>query len=213
MIILSDRNTDTGEDAFWTVHELGHGLHWAQTDGNFSEEEGLSEGLSDYWGQSNGRDCSISTSWDEWDAQYHKTFLWGGMPAVESIQRTTNFTAQYPEPQQNDHAMGQYISTALMRIRSDLGAHKTDQLVISSMTMLSELPSPRSSLKDAAELIYDEAVILGFSNNELCIVYKHLDDSFNIDNTPPSGGNGDVYMKDTPCDIGEEINPDDGRSG
>ena len=211
-------HVDAGEDALIILHELGHGIHHWQTGENHSTNEGLSEGISDYWGMSGTRECGNADTYNEWEPEYHQVFHWGLMPAIDNLgaQRTTNFTDDYcaspgPGNQPSSHASGQWISTALMRIYNDLGKFKTDQLVIEAMPLW----SGNINLQEAGADLYQTAIDLNYSDNDLCIIYQHLDDVLCIgsDDTnvsPPVGNMGNVYMKDTECDNGEEVNSDNG---
>lgn len=216
-----DGDVDSGEDAFIIFHELGHSLHYSMTGGNPSQEHGVSEGLSDYWAQSFSKGCGITGVWHEWEDEYHAAFSWGLMPYAEESNnlRFTNFEGDYNPINPNlpdDHITGQHISTALMRIFSDLGKDKTDQIVLMATQdikggPLSQFGDEATDLREAGGIIYEAAVELGCTENELCIVYKHLDDKLKISTlpnppTPPSGGSLDVYMKDGPCDNGIEPN-------
>ena len=212
-------DVDLGEDAFVIVHEAGHAIHHWLTNENYSNEEGASEALSDFLGQSMSKDCSLFGVYQEWQPEYSETFHWGGMPSIEPLQRTTNYnpsTTYSPGGGGAAHVRSQYLSTALMRIFSDLGKEKTDLLVLGAMPFIVGDSGPGSNdainLTNAGAFIYQAAVDQGFTPNELCIVYKHLDDMVGIGThpdtpvAPPPGGTLDIYMKDGPCDSGIEPN-------
>ena len=209
-------SVDAGEDAFIISHELGHGIHHWLTGENNGNTEGLTEGLADYWGATETRDCGDANVYDEWQEEYHATFHWGLMPAIDilNVERTTNFTQDYCTNiggQPNSHASGQWISTALVRIFSDLGKFKTDQLLLETMPLL----TTSVNLQQAGAFLFQTAEDLNYSKNDLCIIYSHLDAVLCISQPPasvaaPTGNLGNVYMKDTQCDNGEEVNPDNG---
>ncbi|MEM8907159.1 MAG: hypothetical protein AAGD05_04870, partial [Bacteroidota bacterium] len=128
----------------------------------------------------------------------------------------------------NRHKNGQHLSTALMRINRDIGKIKTDRLVIESMPPLVTPPGFISlRLREAAAIIYNIAVAMAspgnpnppdppYTPNDLCIIYKHLEDKLQISQSvalavsPPTGGTADIYIRDTKCDTGIEPNPDQG---
>ena len=200
-------NVDHAEDANIILHELGHAYHMYLTNyNNNNSKEGLNEGLVMYWAQSNIRDCELAGVWDEWDPEFHENPEWGGRPGFNPY--TTNYTVPYQPPLSDTHTNGQHIATALMRIRTVLGQFKTDKLLLEAMPLLIEF----TTLRQAGAIIYNTAINLNYSENDRCIIYKHMEDKFEISGDPtnvsaPSGGDGDIYMKDTPCDNGEEINP------
>ena len=215
---------DSGEDATIILHEFGHAIHHWLTMGNANAEQGIGEGLGDYWGASNTHDCANSVAWDEWEPEYHNTHHWGLLPFI--APRTTNYTMGYLVTQNNPneiHTYGQHLATALMRIHRDLGKEKTDFLVIESMPRLKGGIS-MTTLQEAGAAIYtkakqlaqDTTISIDYTQNDLCIIFKHLEDKLQISDsekptvTAPTGGYGDIYMKDTPCDSGIEPNPDGG---
>ncbi len=215
-------NVDYGEDASIIIHELGHAFHYWLTNGKESVVEGLSEGLSDYWSQSETRNCAILNTWNEDEDDYHKMLHWGGMPFAQSFQRFTNIDDLYPQSGWASHEMGQFMATALLKILSDIGKHKTDRLILESLPLLKEGISDPLTLRKAAGLIYKQAEIMvlndELSENELCMIYNHLENVFeisaisdpNLQVNPPSGASEDLYIRDTHCDLGEETNPDNG---
>lgn len=213
-------DVDAAEDAVIVLHELGHGIHNWQTGNNHSRNEGLSEGLSDFWGISGTRDCGSSNGYNEWESEFHEVMQWGLMPSIAPQARTTDYTADYCTAiggQSDNHTSGQWMSTALMRIYSDLGKFKTDQLVIETMPLLISDGTTFGgvNLQETGAFLFQTAIDLNYSDNDLCIIYRHLDDVLCISQPPasvqaPTGNMGNVYMKDTQCDNGDEVNPDNG---
>ena len=202
-----DHEVDTAEDAFFILHELAHGLHyWLTNTNSFPDLDGLAEGLSDYWGQSNTRECSEYGIWTESNQEFFNVFHWGGMPTVAGQQRITNYDTPYSKPL-SPYQGAQHISTTLMDIRKVIGKFKSDLLVIESMPMLVS----GVDLPTAAKLIYQTAILLGFSENELCVIYNIFEGRFSISQPPinipsPSGGYGDLFMRDSDCDRGDQPN-------
>jgi hypothetical protein len=197
------------EDGFVILHELGHALNDFLS-GQLTTTQGLSEGIGDYWGTSETRRCDVAGTYREWDYddRYNDVFHWGYLPGVD--QRTTDFTVNYiNNVYYGDHIDGQFISTALVRILNDIGKEKTDRLLLASMGMF--LTS--DDLRKAGKKIFDEAMLLGYSVEDQCIIYQHLDDILDIHlqgAVAPTGGQGDLFIKDTWCDNAEEINPNNG---
>ena len=165
--------TDLAEDASVIIHELGHGIHnWLIEDVvSNAVGEGLSEGCGDYLAQ--------SYKWSLWfDVQNsgtlaHQVGPWGFTCFPVNNLRTTNFVGTYPLAATTAiHAAGQLWSSTLMRIYSDIGRVKTDRIFLEGIA----LTNTNSTQLQAAEAVYQAAVDLGYSFQDLCIIYQHLND-------------------------------------
>jgi zinc metalloprotease ZmpB len=137
------------------IHELGHGLHDWVTNGSLSQVNGLSEGTGDYFAQSYSRAYGnvpqANAAWNwvfSWDG--HNPF-WPG--------RVTNYAALYPGGLVNQvHTDGQIWATCLMRIWNQLGAAKTDTVVLEGLG----LTNSSTNQDDAAQALMQAAHDLGF---------------------------------------------------
>ncbi len=115
---------DAGEDQAIIIHELGHGIHHWITQGELSQVDGLSEGLSDYWAQSYNRSLGL---FSPEDAQYDYFGQWGLQPLGGNSLRVTDYTGHYPESLVDQvHHDGQLWSSSLMSIYDLIGRTATD---------------------------------------------------------------------------------------
>jgi hypothetical protein len=154
-LAFGEGGVDDDEDADVVIHELGHGLHDWVTTGSLSQVNGLSEGTGDYFAQSYSRAYGnvpqANPAWNwvfSWDG--HNPF-WAG--------RITNYTATYPGGLVGQvHTDGQIWATCLMRIWNQLGAAKTDTVVLEGLG----LTNSSTNQDDAAQALMQAAHDLGF---------------------------------------------------
>jgi hypothetical protein len=155
-LAFGEGGVDDDEDADVIIHELGHGLHdWVTASPGVSQVNGLSEGTGDYFAQSYSRAYgnvpNSNPAWHwvfSWDG--HNPF-WGG--------RTTNYAALYPGGLVNQvHTDGQIWATCLMRIWNQLGAVKTDAVVLEGLG----LTTSSTNQDDAAQALMQAAFDLGY---------------------------------------------------
>ena len=164
VIAFGEGGVDDAEDADVIIHELGHGLHDWLTGGNLSQVNGLSEGSGDYWAQSYSR--AYSGQWTSSDAAYHYMFHWDGHNPFWG-GRTTNYGATYPGGLTGSiHTDGQIWATALMRIYNAIGNQATDLAFLEGLA----LTGSSSSQNDAANAVYQAAINMGYSCEELTII-------------------------------------------
>lgn len=122
-------NVDLGEDHSVVLHELGHGIHDWVTNGALSQNDGLSEGCSDFWAQSYTRSLGFFVPGDE---QYDWFSVWGFSPYL----RVTNFSGHYPESLNGQvHHDGQLWSSSLMSIYDQVGKVVTDMDFLEALSM------------------------------------------------------------------------------
>jgi PKD repeat protein len=121
---------DAGEDHAIVIHEMGHGLHdWITH--NLSQNEGLSEGVGDYWAQSYTRSLGI---FEPTHPHYDYFGRWGIQPLGSSSMRVTDFSAHYPEGLIGQvHYDGQLWSSSLMSIYDLVGKEVCDRLLIEAL--------------------------------------------------------------------------------
>mgnify|MGYP000586642712 CR=1 FL=1 len=152
---------DHGEDADVILHELGHGIHHWITNLHLSNDDGLSEGIGDYWAQSYSWSVGQTT---------HELSNWEGS-GFGGDHRYTNYTQIYPHPFIGaKHVVCQIWSTAIMGINIELGRTKTDKLLWEAIMQTNE----NTMQPQAAEILYQTAVDNNFTDEELCIIAKHL---------------------------------------
>ncbi|MEJ2594347.1 MAG: PKD domain-containing protein [bacterium] len=130
-----ESGVDLGEDHAVVLHELGHGIHDWITNGELSQVNGLSEGLSDFWAQSYTRSLGKYQPGDE---GYDWFGVWGGQPnwGGPSLRRT-DVDAHFPEDLVGQvHTDGQMWSSSLMAIYDVIGKEATDKNHWEAISML-----------------------------------------------------------------------------
>lgn len=155
-LAFGEGGVDDDEDADVVIHELGHGLHdWVTASPGVSQVNGLSEGTGDYFAQSYSRAYgNVPTSNPAW----HWVFSWDGHNPFWP-GRITNYTALYPGGLVGQvHTDGQIWATCLMRIWNQLGAVKTDRVVLEGLG----LTTSSTNQDDAAQALMQAAFDLGY---------------------------------------------------
>jgi hypothetical protein len=155
-LAFGEGGVDDDEDADVVIHELGHGLHdWVTASPGVSQVNGLSEGTGDYFAQSYSRAYgNVPSSNPAW----HWTFSWDGHNPFWA-GRITNYTATWPGGLVGQvHTDGQIWATCLMRIWNQLGAVKTDRVVLAGLA----LTNSSTNQDDAAQALMQAAFDLGY---------------------------------------------------
>jgi fungalysin/thermolysin propeptide len=155
-LAFGEGGVDDDEDADVVIHELGHGLHdWVTPSAGVSQVNGLSEGTGDYFAQSYSRAYgNVPSSNPAW----HWVFSWDGHNPFWA-GRITNYTATYPGGLTGTiHTDGQIWATCLMRIWNQLGAVKTDRVVLEGLG----LTNSSTNQDDAAQALMQAAFDLGY---------------------------------------------------
>ncbi|MBK6545447.1 MAG: T9SS type A sorting domain-containing protein [Saprospiraceae bacterium] len=204
---------DDGEDPGVIIHELGHAIHDFVTGdvNDYSDIQGLSEGFADYWANSY---ANSFRDYKPYESQYNEVFRWDGNNPPTWTGRRTDQATSYDDINTlgTKHEKGTIFSTVLMKIYNDIGRYKTDKAVLKGMAYtLDPINQPQ-----AAELIYQGADDLGYSDKDLCIIYNHFLNTYSSINFDPCNETGDpcydpesdpdVYMMDDYKDFGEEVN-------
>jgi Zn-dependent metalloprotease len=165
-LIFGEGGVDDAEDADVVIHELGHGIHDWITNGGLSNADGLSEGTGDYWAQSYSR--SLLNQWPSTNPAYHWVFNWDGHNPFWA-GRATNDTRFYTQTvAAGIHDRGQIWATAMMRIFDGIGRTKSDKVLWEGLRMTNSL----STQEEAAAKVYQAALNMNYSWNELCIIYN-----------------------------------------
>ena len=166
-LAFGEGGVDDDEDADVIVHELGHGIHDWVTNNGLSQEEGLSEGLGDYFAASYSRSFG---HWPPGSQQYNWVFSWDGHNPFWS-GRITNYGAHYPDGLTGQiHTDGQIISTSLMRIWDGIGRQQTDRVVLVGLGMTNS----GTNQEDAAQAMMQAAFDLGYSAAEQLIMFNEF---------------------------------------
>jgi hypothetical protein len=156
VVAFGEGGVDDDEDADVIIHELGHGLHdWVTPSAGVSQVNGLSEGTGDYVAQSYSRAYG---NVPQANPAWHWVFNWDGHNPFWS-GRITNYTATYPGGLVGQiHTDGQIWATCLMRIWNQLGAVKTDRVVLEGLG----LTNSSTNQDDAAQALMQAAFDLGY---------------------------------------------------
>ncbi|MCS7075986.1 MAG: T9SS type A sorting domain-containing protein [Bacteroidia bacterium] len=143
-IHLGTGGVDDAEDMDVIIHEYGHALsNEASPNSNSGTQRmAVDEAIGDYFAS------SLSRAMYPYSAWYH-VFNWDGHNPFWS-GRVTNSTKKYPTHLTgNIYADAPIFSSALMDIWTDLGASKTDKLVLQMLYGLTN----NMSMQDAAMLL------------------------------------------------------------
>jgi hypothetical protein len=167
VVAFGEGGVDDDEDADVIIHELGHGLHDWVVVGALSQVNGLSEGTGDYFAQSYSRAYgNVPSSNPAW----HFVFSWDGHNPFWP-GRTTNWPNLYPGGLTGQiHTDGQIWATCLMRIWNQLGAVKTDTVVLEGLS----LTNSTTNQDDAAQALMQAAFDLGYSLADQTIMFNEF---------------------------------------
>jgi zinc metalloprotease ZmpB len=165
-LTFGEGGIDDGEDADVIWHELGHGIHDWLTNGNLSQEDGLSEGCGDYWAQSHSR---VLKQWNVSDKNYQKVFNWDGNAGFTG--RTTAYDKKYPSGLGSSiHSNGQIWSTTLMKIWDVIGREKMDRAFLEGLA----LTNRNTDQNEAAIAVRQAAINMKY----VCADVKAMTDKF-----------------------------------
>ncbi|MBK8245391.1 MAG: T9SS type A sorting domain-containing protein [Saprospiraceae bacterium] len=209
-IVFGGGNVDLAEDAGIILHELGHGISFFVTNDNITRSPGVAEGIADFWNVSNNRDCTLDNVYPETSEEYNVS--WGDWGAQPTSTRRTNKTTRYTPNLNNG---GQEIFTsALFKILRDIGREKTQKLIIWSFPRLVGVMNIRTGATEIYKEAFDRYPA-DFSLKDLCSIFSIFDKEYDLIDPNDTeviypDSPSDVYMKDTECDFGEEVNPDNG---
>jgi len=167
---FGEGGVDDGEDADVVIHELGHGLHDWVTGGGLSQVNGLSEGTGDYFANSYARGRP-DFQWTPADQEYYWVFSWDGHNPFWNGRRT-NYSATYPNGLTGSiHTDGQIWASCLMKVWDELGAAKTDTIVLEGLRMTGS----NTNQAQAAQAVLQAAADLNYANIDLITI----EDQFN----------------------------------
>jgi len=159
---FGEGGVDDSEDPDVMIHELGHGIHDWITSGGLSQQQGLSEGLGDYFAVSYMR--SFGT-WAPSDPQYNWVFGWDGHnPFWPGRVTNWNDTHQYPQDLIGQiHTDGQFWSSCNMDVWEAIGREATDTAMVEGISMT----SGSTNQMGAAAAVLQAAIELGYSSADL----------------------------------------------
>ena len=169
-LLYGTGGVDDGEDADVIIHEYGHALSDAASPETNAgrERRGIDEGIGDYFSAS----YSYSFTPHKWEMLFnwdgHNEF-WDG--------RIANSTQTYPPPNSlSIYAFGEIWSSALMKMRLEIGRTVADKLVLESMyTFFSGM-----TMQQAGRLLFSaDSLLYGSAHREVIRRYlcQHKIDS------------------------------------
>ncbi|WP_292008680.1 T9SS type A sorting domain-containing protein [Chryseobacterium sp.] len=157
-------NVDDAEDADVILHELGHGIHhWLS--GGLSNNDGLSEGVGDYWAQSYSRSLN---QWNTSSPQYNWVYNWDGHNEFWN-GRITNSTMLYPGSG-SFYDRAQIWASALMRIYDKIGKEKIDRALLEGLMMTSSASTQQEASIAVRQAAIDMLGKFGFTCEDIVTI-------------------------------------------
>ncbi|MFT5142177.1 MAG: PKD repeat protein [Rhodothermales bacterium] len=142
---FGEGGADLAEDSDVVLHELGHAIHDWITDNGLSQQNGLSEGVGDYWAASYTRSKNL---WPVGTSQRDQMGRWGGRPFFAG--RRTDYPGRFPADLTGQvHADGRIWASAMMSVWDEVGGTDTDVLFWEGMSMTGS----GSNTEDAARAV------------------------------------------------------------
>lgn len=172
---------DDAEDADVVLHELGHGLHDWITNGGLSQNEGLSEGVGDYFASSYNRSTG---HWTAADPQWFWMFHWDGHNQYWPGRVTNwNIGRSYPgNIGSSIHTQGQYWASCNLIAWAAIGRNAMDKAMLLGLAMT----SGSSSQKVAAQAIITAAAASGYTPTQINALASAYNTSCSYNVTVPS---------------------------
>ncbi|HET9033210.1 MAG TPA: hypothetical protein VFN25_09920 [Dokdonella sp.] len=178
---FGEGGVDDAEDSDVILHELGHGLHDWITNGGLSQNEGLSEGVGDYFASSYNRSTG---HWTPADPQWFWMFHWDGHNEYWS-GRVTNYNVGHSYPGNiggSIHSQGQYWASCNLIAWVAIGRDAMDKAMLRGLAMTSS----SSSQKDAAQAVITAAATMGYTPTQINAIGSAYNTSCNYGVTVPS---------------------------
>ncbi len=178
---FGEGGVDDAEDSDVVLHELGHGLHDWITNGGLSQNQGLSEGVGDYFANSYNRSTG---HWTPADPQWFWMFQWDGHNQYWS-GRITNFNIghSYPSNIGSDiHDQGQYWASCNLVAWVAIGRDAMDKAMLLGLAMT----SGSASQKVAAQAVINAAAASGYSPTQINALASAYNTSCSYNVTVPS---------------------------
>ncbi|AUH53424.1 hypothetical protein CXB49_22900 [Chromobacterium sp. ATCC 53434] len=198
---------DFGEDGLFIIHELGHGLFDWASHGNASDQEGLNEGVGDYFAAGYVRDHG---HWRSGDPEYHRLFFWSAAKQA-GFQRAIDWNVgrRYPGDVKRDaiapvrgfdpHLAGQYWSSCNMVARDAIGGAAMDKAMLLGLAMLGR----QAQQNQAAQAVLTAATALHYAPEQLDKIWHAYNESCNYQlarDLPPPEISGATPGQQIGCD-------------
>ncbi|WP_237152419.1 M36 family metallopeptidase [Oryzibacter oryziterrae] len=159
-IVYGNGGVDDAEDADVVLHEYGHALQDAASDGKYSgggETGAMGEGFGDYWAYSTYHTGKWGDCFADWDGQ-------------GKCLRHLNTNKVYPDDIRNEvHADGEIWSRGLRDLFKKLGKTKADTIILDSHYFVPDQPQFADGL--AALVAADEEAYGGANKVAICTVF------------------------------------------
>ncbi|HKE47936.1 MAG TPA: hypothetical protein VKB52_07715 [Rhodanobacteraceae bacterium] len=194
-ITYGQGGVDDAQDADVLIHELGHGIHDWITNGNLSQNEGLSEGVGDY--NASGWSRDFPGQWTPSDTPYFWTFNWDGHNPFWP-GRVTNYELTHTYAQarnQEIHIAGQYWASCNLLARDVLGGAVMDKAYFEGLSATNS----NTNQQAAAQAVINAAAALGYSSTQIAAIA----DAYNSGNA--GGHAGCTYNVTVPDASGPSI--------
>ena len=178
---FGEGGVDDAEDADVVLHELGHGLHDWITNGGLSQNEGLSEGVGDYFASSYNRSTG---HWTPADPQWFWMFHWDGHNQYWP-GRVTNYNIGHSYPGNfggEIHDQGQYWASCNLVAWAAIGRDAMDKAMLLGLAMT----SGSASQKVAAQAIITAAAASGYSPTQINALASAYNTSCSYNVTVPA---------------------------
>jgi len=131
ILAFGEGGVDDAQDHDVILHELGHGIHDWITHGNLSQEDGLSEGIGDYFASSYSRQFMTADH-----PAYNWTFSWDGHNDFWP-GRVVNNSSHYPDGLQGEvHTDGEIWASVMGEVYVAIGKEAADRDMLEAMSML-----------------------------------------------------------------------------
>jgi hypothetical protein len=160
-IVFGNGGVDDAEDADVVLHEYGHALQDAASDGKYSgdgETGAMGEGFGDYWAYSTHHTGTWGNCFADWDSE-------------GACLRHLNTSKVYPGDMEGEvHADGEIWSRGLRDLYLKLGKTKADTIILGSHFLIVDQPTFSDGL--AALVDADKEVYSGANKKAICTVFK-----------------------------------------
>ena len=130
ILAFGEGGVDDAQDHDVVLHELGHAIHDYITGGNLSQEDGLSEGVGDYFASSYSRQFMKPDH-----PAYNWTFSWDGHNDFWP-GRVVNNGGHYPDAMQGEvHSDGEIWASSMGDVYNAIGKEAADRDLLQGLAM------------------------------------------------------------------------------
>jgi Zn-dependent metalloprotease len=131
ILAFGEGGVDDAQDHDVVLHELGHAIHDFMTNGNLSQNDGLSEGIGDYFASSYSRQFMKPDH-----PAYNWTFSWDGHNDFWP-GRVVNNGAHYPDGLEGEvHSDGEVWASVMGDVFNAIGRDAADRDMLQAIAMM-----------------------------------------------------------------------------